>query len=137
MDLADEAHQEEEAQAIDNILPVMPTSPVYLQVDEVPIDQLVSSENEQEENHDEQMEQDIEQGVQLGQAALINDIQVVQNAEMMEEEQGQATQPIENQVAQAADDQIAVQEPVDQIVQGVQGQAAQAAEIRVDEAAKD
>jgi len=106
-------------------------------VDEVPIDQLVSSENEQEENHDEQMEQDIEQGVQLGQAALINDIQVVQNAEMMEEEQGQATQPIENQVAQAADDQIAVQEPVDQIVQGVQGQAAQAAEIRVDEAAKD
>jgi len=30
MDLADEAHQEEEAQAIDNILPVMPTSPVYL-----------------------------------------------------------------------------------------------------------
>lgn len=134
MDPADEAHQEEEAQAIDNILPVMPTSPVYLQVDEVPIDQLVSSENEQEENHDEQMEQDIEQGVQLGQAALINDIQVVQNAKMLEEEQGQATQPIENQVAQVADDQIAVQELVDLIVQGVQGQAA---EIRVDQAAKD
>ena len=89
MALADEIHQGDEAQAIGNNSPVIPASPIYLQVDEVPFDQLIGSEDEQEENLVEQMDQDMEQANQPGQA----DIQAVQiGAQVAIQDQDQIAQ---------------------------------------------
>lgn len=65
MDLADEMHQNEELNLEEgNIVPALQGSPVNFLVDEVPLDQLIGSHDEQGELPEEPLDQENEQALQ-------------------------------------------------------------------------
>lgn len=133
MELADKAHQEEEGQG-DLVVLALPASLVYWQV-EVPLDQLVSSEEEQELNSEGQGEQgnndneQVEQPVQE-QADQIVDAQNDQDVQTIEAQNNQIARI---QINQVLSQELAIQDAGAHNNQITQSQNNQIAGIQINQ----